>query len=99
MEENGQNRSGPTADQRPDDPVETRLHVVESLKYAFIREYRNRFRISTMCRVLKASKGGFYALGVYQPLRKAQTSQARKSWHLALKVAGNSCDVGQLVMP
>jgi putative transposase len=30
------------------------------LKYAFIKEHLSKFRVSTMCRVLKASKGGFY---------------------------------------
>jgi putative transposase len=31
------------------------------LKYVFIKEHRTEFRVSTMCRVLQASKGGFYA--------------------------------------
>ena len=31
------------------------------MRYVFIRDYRNEFRVSKMCEVLEVSRGGFYA--------------------------------------
>jgi putative transposase len=41
----------------------------------FIKEYRTQFRVSTMCRVLKASKGGFYAWLKRLPSKRNQRDQ------------------------
>ena len=31
------------------------------MKYRFINEHRHEFRITTMCRVLRVARAGFYA--------------------------------------
>ena len=51
------------------------------MKYAFIKEYRKQFRVSTMCRVLKASKGGFYAW-----LTRPESKRRQRDHELRLKV-------------
>lgn len=47
----------------------------------FIREHRKQFRISTMCRVLNASKGGFYAW-----LKRKPSQQKQRDQELRLKI-------------
>lgn len=37
------------------------------MKYRFINEHRDTYRVATMCRVLRASRSGFCAWW-YQPL-------------------------------
>lgn len=51
------------------------------MKYAFIKEHRKEFKVSTMCRVLKASKGGFYAW-----LKRPESSRKRRDHELRLKI-------------
>lgn len=51
------------------------------MKYAFIKENRKLFRVSTMCRVLKASKGGFYAW-----LTRAHSKRTQRDRELQIKI-------------
>ena len=52
------------------------------MRYAFIEEYRNQFRVSTMCRVLRASRGGFY-----EWLVRPKSAQKQRDGELRLKIA------------
>jgi transposase InsO family protein len=45
------------------------------VKYAFVREYRRRWPVGVMCRVLKVSRGGFYAWHKRAPSRRALREQ------------------------
>lgn len=52
------------------------------MKYAFIKEHRKRFRVSTMCRVLEVSKGGFYTW-----LKRPESQRRQRDNALRLKIA------------
>ena len=45
------------------------------MRYQFIKEHRNEFRVCAMCRVLNASKGGFYAWLTRRPGPREQHDQ------------------------
>ena len=53
----------------------------------FIQEHRNEFRVSTMCRVLGASKGGFYMW-----LKRPPSQRARRDQELRLKIVALHAD-------
>ena len=49
------------------------------MKYAWIKEHRGSFSISTMCRVLKVSRSGFYKSMRATPSRRSQRTEAIKA--------------------
>ena len=51
------------------------------MKYAFIREHRVQFRLSSMCRVLKVHRSGYYAW-----LREPLSPRAKANEALTLKI-------------
>lgn len=53
-----------------------------TLKYALIKKNRRQFRVSTMCRVLNASKGGFYAW-----LKRPESRRKQRDRGLCDKIA------------
>lgn len=56
------------------------------MKYAFVEKHRNEFRIVTMCRVLDAPRGGFYAWR-YRQLHPSLRQQRRTHLDGAVKAA------------
>jgi putative transposase len=46
------------------------------VRYAFVREHRNAFRVRSMCRVLKVSRSGFYAWCGRRPSQRTLANQA-----------------------
>lgn len=51
------------------------------MRYGFIRTYREQFAVSTMCRVLEVSKGGFYTW-----LKRPSSARSERDRELRLKV-------------
>lgn len=49
------------------------------MKYAWIKEHRDSFPISAMCRVLKVSRSGFYKSMRATPSRRSQRTEAIKA--------------------
>ena len=51
------------------------------MKYAFIQEHRTQFRLTSMCRVLKVHRSGYYAW-LHEPL----SPRAKENEALTLKI-------------
>ena len=71
------------------------------MKYRFINDHRHEFRVASLCRVLRVSRGGFYQW-VHKPLSdKAQEDQRlldliRHSYHASSGVYGYRRVLGDL---
>jgi putative transposase len=51
------------------------------VKYAFIRDHRNEFRVVTMCRVLRVHRSGFYAW-LHEPVSDRKREDDRILWKI-----------------
>ncbi len=51
------------------------------MKYAFIKEHRSEFRLSSMCRVLKVHRSGYFAW-----LKEPQSPRALESAKLSTQI-------------
>ncbi len=47
------------------------------MKFRFVQEYRETFRVGMMCKVLKVSRSGYYAWRSRQPSRRDCAVSAR----------------------
>ena len=51
------------------------------MRYSFIREHRQQFRVAALCRVLKVSPSGYFAW-----LRRSESSRARQNRALVIQI-------------
>ena len=51
------------------------------MRYSFIREHRQQFRVAALCRVLKVSPSGYFAW-----LRRPESSRARQNRALVIQI-------------
>ena len=45
------------------------------MKFRFVQEYRETFRVGSMCRVLEVSRSGYYAWRSRQPSRRDRDNE------------------------